>query len=93
MRPREVLRAVIAGDMSKFDEECGLCANTGLRDEFLHECAESWPEFSGDHDFPVPHPEVRPYVAYFTQPLYMWEYGETRKRYAQHILNCLDAME
>ena len=93
MEPREVLLAVIAGDMSELHEGCGLCENTGLPVEFLHECAESWPEFSGDHDFPVPHPEVRPCVAYFTQPLYCGEYGETRKRYAQHILNCLDAME
>ena len=89
MGPREVLRAVIAGDMSKFDEECGLCANTGLPDEFLHECAESWPEFSGDRDFPVPHPELSPDDAYFTQPLYCGEYGEARKRYAWHILSSM----
>jgi hypothetical protein len=49
----------------------------------------SWPEYSGVQPFPVPHPTSSALVAYSSYPLYEGAYGESRRRLAGHLSNCL----
>ena len=50
--------------------------------------AESWPEFSGDHNYPVAHPDLLPesaYTANWEVPKWTGEYGAARRRLCQHV--------
>lgn len=52
------------------------------------EAAKTWPEFSGDLCFPVPHPDLLPESAYTAKwEVEKWsgEYGESRRRLCQHV--------
>ena len=49
---------------------------------------QSWPEFSGDVRYPVPHPDLLPESAYTAKwEVGKWdgEYGESRRRLCQHV--------
>ena len=72
----------------------GICYNLFLRDVttrwegLVAVAAESWPEFSGDHNYPVPHPDLLPesaYTAKWEVPKWSGEYGAARRRLCQHI--------
>ena len=83
-----------------FQEACGLCYNirhwpsrvgdyyidmTWLKDYEL--IMKSWPKYSGDESYPVPHPELDPTTAYMTSTTSLWtgEYGENRREYARYL--------
>ena len=78
------------------NDRYGICYNLFLRDVttrwegLVAVAAESWPEFSGDHNYPVPHPGLLPESAYTTKwevPKWAGEYGAARRRLCQHIAN------
>lgn len=76
-------------------DKSGICINLALLPELpigdwealVSEAAKTWPEYSGDQFYPVPHPNLLPEVAYTAK----WEvekwsggYGESRRRLCQH---------
>ena len=82
------------------DKDAGICHNLALlpwdmqdaqdAQELVTEAALSWPESSGSLEYPVPHPEMPPMIAYnspLTENLWVGEYGAARRRLCQHIAN------
>ena len=78
----------------------GICSNLFLHDVttrwegLVAVAAESWPEFSGDHNYPVPHPDLLPesaYTAKWEVPKWTGEYGAARRRLCQHIADWIRA--
>ena len=54
----------------------------------VSEAAKTWPEWSGDPRYPVPHPDLLPESAYTAKwEVEKWdgEYGESRRRLCQHV--------
>ena len=83
-----------AGDLN------GICFNLSRHDVttrwegLVAVAAESWPEFSGDKFYPVPHPYLLPETAYTAKldvPKWTGEYGAARRRLCQHIANWIRA--
>lgn len=63
-------------DILMTEDDCGMCARNLVR-----KIAVDWPEFSGDKDCPVPHPERTPLGAFMhVDNLWVGEYGQARKR-------------
>lgn len=59
---------------------------------FVRAAAESWPEYSGDTQFPVPHPSLSARYAYIrTRDMWAGEYGDTRRRFCAHVADELRA--
>lgn len=59
---------------------------------FVRAAAESWPEYSGDPTFPVPHPSLSARYAYIrTRDMWAGEYGDTRRRFCAHVADELRA--
>ena len=82
------------------DYFCGICYNLFLHDvtargeDLVAKAAESWPEFSGNKRYPVPHPDLLPEAAYTAKwevPKWTGEYGAARRRLCQHIANWIRA--
>ena len=78
----------------------GICYNLFLRDVstrwegLVAVAAESWPEFSGDTHYPVPHPDLLPesaYTALLEVEKWSGEYGAARRRLCQHIADWIRA--
>ena len=78
----------------------GICYNLFLHDVtarwegLVAKAAESWPEFSGNPHYPVPHPDLLPesaYTAKWEVPKWAGEYGAARRRLCQHIANWIRA--
>ena len=78
----------------------GICFNLSLHDVttrwegLVAKAAESWPEFSGNHNYPVAHPDLLPESAYTAQwevPKWTGEYGAARRRLCQHVANWIRA--
>ena len=78
----------------------GICSNLLLHDGterwegLVAIAAESWPEFSGDHNYPVPHPDLLPesaYTATWEVPKWTGEYGAARRRLCQHVADWIRA--
>ena len=79
------------------DTFIGICMNLTLLpwdmqdpQDLVTEAARSWPESSGSLEYPVPHPEMPPLIAYnspLTESLWIGEYGAARRRLCQHIAN------
>ena len=80
----------------------GICYNLFLHDsrialyweDLVAKAAESWPEFSGDHNYPVAHPDLPPesaYTAKWEVPKWTGEYGAARRRLCQHTANWIRA--
>lgn len=81
----------------------GICYN--LRQQFpaypsiivklVSSAAQSWPEFSGDMTYPVPHERVSPESAYTAQfEIPKWgddAYGQARRRLCQHVADWIRA--
>ena len=95
-RITEVLEAWAGGQLIPPMPHDGICHN--LRWQFSHilnimdlvpDAARSWPEYSGDVSYPVPHEHVSPESAY-TAPREVpkWgddAYGQARRRLCQHV--------
>lgn len=62
--------------------------------EWLENNFRSWPEFSGDIEYPVPSfiENVSANLMYNDNPLYMGEYGESRLRLAAHLLDNIGSL-
>ena len=80
----------------------GICGN--LRGQFpyssdvmelVYTAAQSWPEFSGNVRYPVPHEHVSPesaYTAKFDVPKWGDDaYGQARRRLCQHVADWIRA--
>ena len=87
---RNVLEALYSVRECVPERAYGLCGNLELakptdpseevaRDEWLKDGFRSWPHFSGDRHYPVPHPLGA--VSGFTRTPDLWDgsYGELRK--------------
>lgn len=69
----------------------GVCTNLPYRSR-LDNHFKTWPEFSGNLDYPVPAPSGRyPYIEYF-ESTYKWvgEYGDARRRLCGFIADRLE---
>lgn len=70
-------------------EEEGIKISFGEAIDFLDGYFKRWPKFSGDIEYPVPHPERRPREAY-DKSLRMWErdteYGKNRWELLEFII-------
>ena len=90
----DLLESWADGQVLPMNDRYGICYNLFLRDVttrwegLVAVAAESWPEFSGDHNYPVPHPDLLPESAYTAErevPKWAGEYGAARRRLCQHI--------
>ena len=88
------------GQVLPMNDLYGICSNLFLRDVttrwegLVAVAAESWPEFSGDKYYPVPHPDLLPesaYTAILEVPKWTGEYGAARRRLCQHIADWIRA--
>ena len=94
---KEIKLAIIDGS----EEKSGICVMfldityKCLADE-LARCGVSWttwPKYSGDIEYPVPHPELLPKIAYYkTRGEHMWddEYGANRMELLDWLIEQLD---
>lgn len=60
----------------------------------IAKAAESWPEFSGNPRYPVPHQYLPPESAYAAKrkvPKWTGEYGAARRRLCQHVADWIRA--
>lgn len=87
-------------------ENIGICGNilcdyidwdvdNRLADELITAITLTWPKFSGDTSYPVPHPNYpgRPTEAYQqTNDLYVGEYGENRYQYFAYLVETLEIL-
>ena len=91
----EILEAWAGGQLIPPIPYEGICYN--LRLQFpaypsdimglVPSAVQSWPEFSGNMHYPVPHPGLPPETAYTEKrKVEKWsgEYGESRRRLCQH---------
>ena len=78
------------------DKYAGICVNliehpqlpTADWEALVAQAAKTWPEWSGDPRYPVPHPDLLPESAYTAKwEVEKWsgEYGESRRRLCQHV--------
>ena len=84
-----------------FKAHTGLCDQLEKRLPFaygmvmptLREMFYSWPLYSGDETFPVPHPKLDPEVAYLSAEGSIWskrsEYGRNRWSLLEHCISQL----
>ncbi len=98
-RIAEILESWAEGQLLPPEQDFGICGNlmwipgrplTG-EEELVARAAQSWPEFSGDVRYPVPHEHVSPESAYTAQlDVPKWgddAYGQARRRLCQHVAN------
>lgn len=99
----EILEAWAEGQLIPPSQYVGICHN--LRRQFpayhsdtmgpVASAAQSWPEFSGDVNYPVPHEHVSPETAYTaTFAIPKWgddAYGQARRRLCQHVADWIRA--
>jgi len=89
----EVADALADGSRAPMFSTCGLCANLSAVvdtdcEHLVLVVVQYWPEFSGDAEFPVPHPELSPRDGYHRGAYdghWSGEYGATRRRLAKFI--------
>lgn len=84
-------------DDGRFSHSYGICTNVDAPHD-IAAAALSWPEFSGNPEYPVPAPvnyaaawaktEGAHYAAYWDRTLPQWsgEYGEARIRLLKHCI-------
>ena len=99
----EILESWAERQLNPPGQGVGVCGNlmripgSPLTDEeeLVARAAQSWPEFSGDARFPVPHEHVSPESAYTaTYDTPKWgddAYGQARRRLCQHIADWIRA--
>ena len=94
----DLLESWAADQIPPMDNFQGICYNLLLHDGritldwtgLVAKAAESWPEFSGNPRYPVPHPDLLPesaYTAKWEVPKWSGEYGTARRRLCRHIAN------
>lgn len=102
-RAAEILESWAEGQLIPPAPYVGICYN--LRQQFpaypsdimglVSSAAPSWPEFSGDMSYPVPHEHVSPETAYtatFDVPKWGYDaYGQARRRLCQHVADWIRA--
>ena len=92
----EILESWAEGQLTPTLPDRGICGNLKLQTryrnrsaELVTEAAQSWPEFSGDVNYPVPHEHISPESAYTAKyDVPKWgddAYGQARRRLCQHI--------
>jgi len=80
----------------------GICGNLKLQFQYcgdimelVSKAVQSWPEFSGNVNYPVPHEHVSPESAYTaTSDIPKWgddAYGQARRRLCQHVADWVRA--
>ena len=95
LRVIDILESWAEDQLSPIDKFSGICSNLGLPPELpmadwealVFEAAKTWPEYSGDQFYPVPHPGLLPETAYTAKwEVEKWsgEYGESRRRLCRH---------
>ena len=99
----EILESWAEGQLLPPVPYSGICSNlvqwlyppAWTSEELVARAAKSWPEFSGDVSYPVPHEHVSPesaYTAKFEVP--KWDndaYGQARRRLCQHVADWIRA--
>lgn len=92
----ELLESWAEDQLPPPDKWSGICINLARLPELstadwgmlVAEAAKTWPEWSGDPRYPVPHPDLLPesaYTAKWEVPKWSGEYGESRRRLCQHV--------
>ena len=99
----EILESWAEGQLLPPEQGFGICGNlmwipgrpSEGEEELVARAAQSWPEFSGNVDYPVPHEHVSPETAYTaTFDVPKWgddAYGQARRRLCQHVANWIRA--
>ena len=99
----EILESWAEGQLNPPDTYYGICANLAYDfkllaagyDGLVAVAAKSWPEFSGDAEYPVPHEHVSPESAYTAKyDIPKWgddAYGQARRRLCQHVADWIRA--
>ena len=102
-RAVEILESWAEGQLIPPMPYSGICPNLGLQFQtyqsdtmwLVASAAQSWPEFSGDVNYPVPHEHVSPesaYTATFDVPKWGDDaYGQARRRLCQRIADWIRA--
>lgn len=99
----EILESWAEGQLIPTEQDFGICYN--LRWQFpaypsdimglVPSAAQSWPEFSGNVRYPVPHEHVSPESAYTAKyDVPKWgddAYGQARRRLCQHVADWIRA--
>ena len=102
LRVIELLESWAEAQLQPPDKWSGICVNLARLPELfpadwealVAEAAKTWPEWSGDPRYPVPHPDLLPEAAYTAKwevPKWSGEYGESRRRLCQHVADWLEA--
>lgn len=88
-----------------YDKVCGICYNlNGNADwepgtdstgnQLVAHYAKSWQHYTGEKEYPVPHPELPAWLAYTVANLYLWDkshpYGSLRWDLLNHIIECIE---
>ena len=99
----KLLESWAEGQLNPPEPFYGICTNLAYSCKLLAAgdaglvaaAAKSWPEFSGDAEYPVPHEHVSPESAYTeTFDVPKWDndaYGQARRRLCQHIADWIRA--
>ena len=99
----EILESWAEGQLLPPEQDFGICGNLmwmpgrPLTDaeKLVASAAQSWPEFSGDVHYPVPHEHIWPESAYTaTYDVPKWDddaYGQARRRLCQHVADWIRA--
>lgn len=68
----------------------GICCNlpVNLRGEVLA-YAKTWPRYTGNRDYPVPHPHIDAETAYKARPLWQGEYGDNRRELLAFLIGAV----
>lgn len=96
LRAIDILEAWAEDQIPPIDKFSGICVNLARLPELpfgdwealIAEAAKTWPEYSGNPCYPVPHPDLLPETAYTAKwEVEKWsgEYGESRRRLCQHV--------
>ena len=105
LRVIELLESWAGDQLAPPDKWSGICVNLALVPEIsmsgmtdwealVSEAAKTWPEWSGDPRYPVPHPDLLPESAYTAErevPKWSGEYGAARRRLCQHVADWIRA--
>lgn len=101
-RAAEILESWAEGQLTPPLPYSGICGNLKLQFryhskivELVSKAAQSWPEFSGNVNYPVPHEHVSPESAFTAEyDVPKWgddSYGQARRRLCRHVADWIRA--